>query len=195
MAAARGWACAPAPPRATVDTALQAEVFSQNATVAGLQTQAKRAAGDRRGTGHAGPEQRHREPARQPAEPVLHAAERPEQPDATKPGRFGRRQPRADINALSNAYTAQRQTAQDNIVSRSRHAEYHAGHHRQPEQPDHRAEGRRPEHGGSGEPARRRGGDAVAARQREGTAAAERRPADHHDRGHRRCRYTARPTR
>ena len=34
---AMGWVCAPARHR-DVDTALQAEVFSQNATVAGLQT-------------------------------------------------------------------------------------------------------------------------------------------------------------
>ena len=48
-----------------LDTMLQAEVFSQNATVAGLQTRQTALAVDRRGAGHARPGQRHRQPAGQ----------------------------------------------------------------------------------------------------------------------------------
>ena len=73
-----------------VDAALQAEVFSQNATVAGLQTRQNALAGDRCGAGHAGSRLRYRQPHRRSAKSVLHAAERSEQSGAAKPGGFRR---------------------------------------------------------------------------------------------------------
>ena len=84
------------------------------------------------------------------------------------------------INALSNAYTSQRQTAQDSIVAGVATLNCHAEHDRRAQQQDRHVEGRRPEHRGPREPARRRGGIAVAAARREGAGTAERRPADHH---------------
>ena len=100
-----------------IDAALQARGVQPERHRRRPADPADRLAGDRRGAGHARPGQRHRQPARQPAGPVLHAAERSRQPDAAEPGGIGRHHLAQGINTLSNAYTAQRQTAQDNIVA------------------------------------------------------------------------------
>ena len=76
-----------------------------------------RVAGDRRGAGHARPGRRHRQPARRAAGPVLHPAQRSVQPDAAGAVVSSAGTLATTINALSNAYTTQRQTAQNNIVS------------------------------------------------------------------------------
>ena len=69
---------------------------------------------------------------------------------------------RRSINALSAAYTAQRQTAQNAIVAEVATLNATLAHHRRAAAADHRRCKAPAEHRRSGEPARRRVGDAVA---------------------------------
>ena len=175
-------ACAPARRSATSTRRCRREVFSQNATVAGLQTRqtALQAIDAVQGTPGQGTDIASllgnlqdqfstllNDPDNQPQQSQVVSA-------ATTLAQ--------GINALSDAYTTQRQTAQDNIVTEVGDAEHDARHHRRAQQPDRRAEGERPEHRRPREPARRRGGGRVATGRREGAGAAERRPAGHHHR-------------
>ena len=119
---------------------------------------ADRIAVDRRGAGHARPGQRHRQPARQSAGPVLDAAQRPRQRAAAEPGGVGR-----DHAGAGHQHAQRRlhRAAADGAGQhrrRGRDAERDAGHHRRAQQQDRHAEGGRPEHRRSREPARRGGG-------------------------------------
>ena len=162
-----------------IDTALQAEVFSQNATVAGLQTRqtALQAIDAVQGTPGQGSDIASLLGKLQNQfSTLLNSPDSPPQQSqvvSTADSTLAQ-----GINTLSNAYTAQRQTAQKTTSSPKCHAEHHPRHHRRPEQPDRHAEGERPEHRRSGEPARCRGGEPVATGRHEDARAAERRPAD-----------------
>ena len=162
-----------------VDAALQAEVFSQNATVAGLQTRqsALQAIDAVQGTPGQGADIASlignlqdqfstllNDPSNQAQQSQVVSA-------ATTLAQ--------GINTLSDAYTSQRQTAQDNIVAEVSTLNSTLGTIGGLSDKIVELKAERPEHRRSGEPARRRGGDAVATRQCEGAGAAERRRADH----------------
>ncbi len=100
-----------------IDTMLQAEVFSQNATVAGLQTRqtALQAIDAVQGTpGQGGDIASLLGKLQDQFSTLLND---PGSAAAAEPGRVGRHNAGAGHQRLSDAYTAQRQAAQDNIVT------------------------------------------------------------------------------
>ena len=99
------------------------------------------------------------------------------------------------INALSDAYTTQRQAAQDNIGTELATLNTTLGTIGGLSNKIVDAEGGRPEHRRSGEPARRRAGRPVATARREGAGAAERRSDGRHRPPASCCRSMARQIR
>ena len=114
------------------------EVFSQNATVAGLQTRqtALQAIDAVQGTPGQGTDIASLLGNLQNQFSTL--LNDPSNAAAAEPGGVAATTLAQSINTLSNAYTAQRQTAQDDIVAGSCDANTTLGTHRQAQHADHR---------------------------------------------------------
>ena len=149
-----------------LDTMLQAELFSQNATVAGLQTRqtALQAIDAVQGTPGQGSDIASLLGKLQDQFSTLlnDPSNAPQQSQVVSTATTLAQ----GINTLSDAYTTQRQTAQDNIVGEVATLNTTLGTIGGLSNKIIDAEGERPEHRRSREPARRRGGEPVAAGRR-----------------------------
>ena len=165
-----------------LDTMLQGELFSQNATVAGLQTRqtALQAIDAVQGTPGQGSD----------IASLLGQLQDQFSTLLNDPGNAPQQSQVVSTattlaQGINDAQRRLHDAAPDGAGQhrrRSGDAELHAWHDRRAEQQDHRAEGERPEHRRSREPARRGAGGPVAAGRHQGAGAAERRRADRHDR-------------